>query len=345
MTQAPEPGWYPDTEMADTLRYWDGAEWTQHRQPTPAAAWAAAVPSRVAPLHAIRNFWARAFTYSGRATRSEYNWALVLFLASYIGVGVLLLSTGFQRSPAGVVVIVVYLLTFIVPWFALIARRCHDMNRSGVFGLLLLATGIGFLVTEGLLVFTASDPRGARFEPGTAEFLERRGLSRSRPIGIAAGVLGLLTVCAAIFPTIEIARVSSRPTVVLGQGPQHVVLPANAKYGLFFNDPQNLGYSESCSATDRGRQIVLADPGFYMTSSATDNLDLVFNTGSGNLVIDCQSSAQRVAAEPVPNFAPILIGSGATIVFGLTALVLTILWAARVGGRPKRDQEEPAGQT
>jgi hypothetical protein len=29
----PPPGWYPDPEITDTQRYWDGAEWTEHRAP------------------------------------------------------------------------------------------------------------------------------------------------------------------------------------------------------------------------------------------------------------------------------------------------------------------------
>lgn len=32
------PGWYPDPEMADTRRYWDGSSWTDHRAPVTAAA-------------------------------------------------------------------------------------------------------------------------------------------------------------------------------------------------------------------------------------------------------------------------------------------------------------------
>jgi hypothetical protein len=29
----PNPGWYPDPDLVDTVRYWDGAEWTEHRAP------------------------------------------------------------------------------------------------------------------------------------------------------------------------------------------------------------------------------------------------------------------------------------------------------------------------
>lgn len=29
----PPPGWYPDSKMADTKRYWDGTQWTEQVAP------------------------------------------------------------------------------------------------------------------------------------------------------------------------------------------------------------------------------------------------------------------------------------------------------------------------
>jgi hypothetical protein len=29
------PAWYPDPEYPGHVRYWDGAQWTDHRQPAP----------------------------------------------------------------------------------------------------------------------------------------------------------------------------------------------------------------------------------------------------------------------------------------------------------------------
>lgn len=333
VTEAPQPGWYPDTEMVNTLRYWDGAAWTAHRAPMPPPVWSGWTPPKVSPFLAVKNFWRRAFTYSGRATRAEYNWTLALFLGVYFGLVAITGVLGLQNTPAGAAIIVPVMLAFLVPWPALIARRCHDMNRPGVFGLLFLASGIGFLITEGFMVFAGSNPLGARFETGSPYAIALRNAKRSRPIGIAAGAFVLLAGIATIAPIIEITDVASRPVVVLGQGPQHVELPAHTQYGLFFDDPHNLGYSESCVATDRGVSVALNDPGFYMTSSDTENLDMVFNTGSGHLVVNCQSTAAQISARPIPNYAAILIGIGVSVLLGLIAFVLIILWIARVGAR------------
>src|SRR4051812_23276159 len=37
MTSDTPPGWFPDPEHAEQLRYWDGSAWTEQRAPTPAA--------------------------------------------------------------------------------------------------------------------------------------------------------------------------------------------------------------------------------------------------------------------------------------------------------------------
>ncbi len=122
-----------------------------------------AQPQSVSPVGALKNFWVRPFTYSGRATPAEYNWPLLMFVIASCVAGAL-----FQyvlSRPISTILAIAVWAVFLVPWFALIARRCHDMNRPGTFGLLLLATGIGFLVIEGFLMFSDSDPRGVRFDP------------------------------------------------------------------------------------------------------------------------------------------------------------------------------------
>lgn len=50
MSDEPTPtempaGWYPHPEMAQTLRYWDGENWTESTAPAPAAVTAAPASS------------------------------------------------------------------------------------------------------------------------------------------------------------------------------------------------------------------------------------------------------------------------------------------------------------
>lgn len=99
----------------------------------------------------------------GAQTRAEYNWALLVFLLATF-VAALALTPTAEDSVVRLYAIGLLWFAFIVPWIALVARRCHDMNRRGAFGLWLLATGIGFLITEGILMFGDSDPRGSRFD-------------------------------------------------------------------------------------------------------------------------------------------------------------------------------------
>jgi uncharacterized membrane protein YhaH (DUF805 family) len=116
----------------------------------------------------MQSFWTKAFTYSGRANRAEYNWALLMFLLVTFAAALALTPTA-QDSPVRLYVGAPLWLAFIVPWIALVARRCHDLNRRGAFGLWLLATGIGFLITEGILMLGESDPQGSRFDQATVE--------------------------------------------------------------------------------------------------------------------------------------------------------------------------------
>ena len=111
----------------------------------------------------MRSFWTKAFTYSGRATRAEYNRALLMFLLASVAAALALTPTA-ENGVVRLYGLGLLWLAFIIPWVALVARRCHDLNRRGAFGLWLLATGIGFLVTECILIFGDSDPRGSRFD-------------------------------------------------------------------------------------------------------------------------------------------------------------------------------------
>ncbi len=50
----PSPGWYPDPHHRDQQRYWDGSDWTEHRQPNQPAADDTAVLPPTEPAPAAR---------------------------------------------------------------------------------------------------------------------------------------------------------------------------------------------------------------------------------------------------------------------------------------------------
>lgn len=130
-----------------------------------------------APLSAaVRRFFRKYATFSGRASRSEYWW---WFLASVVITGVLQLpavatgaiemqSNGTYTVVGGpglifAVLYVVWGLGTIIPGLALLVRRLHDIDHSGFWVFIALVPLIGAIV---LFVFTVIGPRpgGARFD-------------------------------------------------------------------------------------------------------------------------------------------------------------------------------------
>jgi uncharacterized membrane protein YhaH (DUF805 family) len=131
---------------------------------------------------AIKRFFTKYATFSGRASRSEYWWAvlfntLVYIFASII-LGIAIFSTGdrpvdsedWRPSALTVTLMVlfaVYGLAVLIPSIAVSVRRLHDANYSGWFYLLSLIPGVGGLI---LLIFMLlpSHPQGARFDAGAS---------------------------------------------------------------------------------------------------------------------------------------------------------------------------------
>lgn len=110
-------------------------------------------------------------------------------------------------------------------------------------------------------------------------------------------------------PGLRYAIAAHNQGVALRTGPEEVVLPAHQTYGVYVDDTDNSGYSEYCVITDvSGQQISQRDPSFSVSSSDTEVLDIVFNTGTGRLTIDCDISAERVTVKPVPNLKALLAG-------------------------------------
>ncbi|RFA10682.1 DUF805 domain-containing protein [Subtercola boreus] len=125
---------------------------------------------------AVRRFYKKYATFSGRASRAEYWWwALVAAIVNLVlqtiiqasGVGRLNADgTMGNPGPVGVlaaIILFVWVLATIVPTIALTVRRLHDTDRSGWWVFIALVPLVGGIV---LLVFTLSAPvpAGERFD-------------------------------------------------------------------------------------------------------------------------------------------------------------------------------------
>ncbi len=111
------------------------------------------------------------FTFSGRASRSEY-WYTMLFLLLisialfamvFVVIGLPSSSSTFESGPpvAGMIMIGLASLAYlvaIIPTIALTIRRLHDRNMSGWWYLGFFVLGmvpyVGFLATIAMLVIT-----------------------------------------------------------------------------------------------------------------------------------------------------------------------------------------------
>ncbi|QEO14420.1 DUF805 domain-containing protein [Agromyces intestinalis] len=151
---------------------------------SPAPTTATADAPLSAPLYgatfgqAIKRFFAKYATFSGRASRSEYWWwalanaiivAVLYVLVIVAGVAGATVDPSTGLAAPGPLFVVAYALlalwglAIIVPSLAITWRRLHDTNRSGAFYFLSFIPIVGGII---LLVFTLldSDPAGARFD-------------------------------------------------------------------------------------------------------------------------------------------------------------------------------------
>jgi len=152
-----------------------------------------------------------------------------------------------------------------------------------------------------------------------------------RALGWLSLSLLVLGAVAFIVPAIVFVLASSDKGIALGDGPTKVRAPANRTWGIYFNDADNSGYSESCTATDSGGQaIAIRDPGVTVSSSDTEMLDHVFTTPrDGHFTIACNAQSADVRVGPVGSLPSVLIGVSVAAGLGLGGLVTGILWLTR----------------
>ncbi len=124
----------------------------------------------------------------------------------------------------------------------------------------------------------------------------------------AAHLLGLLLCCSTALTltacgddTSQAASSAHQP-IRLTDSPQHLTLAAHATYGIYVNDANNSGYSLRCSGADADGTPIRMDynPPPSVSTSATETLDVVFNTGSGDITLACSTPGATAIARPLP---------------------------------------------
>ncbi|PWH07294.1 DUF805 domain-containing protein [Brachybacterium endophyticum] len=149
------------------------------------------------PVQALRRFVRQYAVFAGRASRSEYWWwvlinlivTAVLDVAGRLTTGdwswnssVLVVARwpeGGAGTPVGILA-TVYSVAVILPSLAVLWRRLHDADHSGLWAFLLLIPFVGWILLAGMLA-SRSDPDGARFDRPT----ERTG--PDAPLGFRSG--------------------------------------------------------------------------------------------------------------------------------------------------------------
>lgn len=151
-------------------------------------------PLRQATMgQAASRFWRKYATFSGRASQSEFWFAVLVALgALFVGDFVLPLPLLLLPEPvysvASIVLLLLldaYVLALIVPLLAVTWRRLHDVNSSGglfFFGLIPLIGPIMLLIN----LAGAPDPDGVRFDkrpvvPGPPSGIGAEPLASTQP--------------------------------------------------------------------------------------------------------------------------------------------------------------------
>ena len=127
---------------------------------------------------AVKRYFKKYATFSGRASLSEYWWvALFNAIVGIVAVVAMIMSGALDIDPASAemppgaalveLLVNLYSLATLIPTWALAVRRLHDANLSGWLCLLVLVPIVGFVA---VLVFTlmTANPAGARFDKGQA---------------------------------------------------------------------------------------------------------------------------------------------------------------------------------
>lgn len=88
-------------------------------------------------LTAVQKFFSNYFDFKGRASRSEFWYAMLFYVVSCFILALLHLPD---------ILVAIFLLATLIPFFSVTARRLHDTNRSGWFQLVSWFMPVGTII-------------------------------------------------------------------------------------------------------------------------------------------------------------------------------------------------------
>ena len=143
------------TEIPVNSRYCPGCDAYVGPAPgsTPGVATSNLPVRKIGFGEAVGNFFTQYANFSGRATRSEF-WYVMLFNL-IVGI-VISVVGGLISGQMASVISSLYSLATLIPGFAIVWRRLHDMGRSGGWFFIGLVPTVGWIV---LLVFLCIDSK------------------------------------------------------------------------------------------------------------------------------------------------------------------------------------------
>jgi hypothetical protein len=153
--------------------------------------------------------------------------------------------------------------------------------------------------------------------------------------GLALVIVALIVVSV---PAIDYRQERSGPSFAIGETPRKFSLPPDKTYGIFVDDPDDGGYSTSCSVKDdQGRTIPspVSAPSQF-TFSSTLYLKSTFETGSGTVTVGCTPPSKDVSVRPAPSQLPLLVGGVAGASSAVVAVALLIAWLVVRRQGPRR---------
>jgi len=94
-------------------------------------------------------------TFSGRATRQQYWMFYLFYIIIYIALTIIETTVGLYDAEAGMgLFTTIFMLGLLIPSIAILARRLHDIGRTGLWILLIVIPLVGAIV---LLIFSVLD--------------------------------------------------------------------------------------------------------------------------------------------------------------------------------------------